>query len=470
MIDETVHSPKKLIEVTLPLDAINAACVREKSIRHGHPSTMHLWWARRPLAAARAVIFASMVNDPGYVNKEFRHGVNKEEAEKKRAELCRIIEDLVKWENTNNPEVLKRAHDAMMESWREICKYNKNHPRAKELFNPEKLPAFHDPFAGGGALPLEAQRLGLESFASDLNPVPVLINKGMIEIPPKFRGKAPSGPLPAGETEPIGVLWEGNQGLAEDIRRYGLWMREKAKEKIGKYYPDVEITEAMAEERPDLKPLVGQKFPVIAWIWARTVKSPNPLYADKDVPLASTFVLSKSKGSEAYIEPVVQGGDYAFKVKTGPCPKELEKGTSAGKMSAFTCLLSGSAIPYDYIREQAKEKGFGSSLLAIVVDSGRGRLYLSPDTVSSQLAQDAKPEWEPRGNLPEKALSFRVQAYGLEKWGSLYTSRQKLALTTFSDLISNELDDQAETVVKKAEKDAVKAGFADDHIPLCRGG
>ena len=302
-----VHSPKKLIEVSLPLDAINAACVREKSIRHGHPSTLHLWWARRPLAAARAVLFASLVNDPGYINKEFRHGVNKKEAEKKRQALFDIIKDLVVWENSNNPDVLKRAHDAIMESWRETCRYNKDHPQAAGLFNPEKLPAFHDPFAGGGAIPLEAMRLGMKSYASDLNPVPVLINKAMIEIPPKFRDKKPSGPLPEGESEDI-AAGAGNSGLAEDIRRYGLWMLKKAREKIGRFYPEVEITEELAKDRADLKGLIGQKLSVIAWIWARTVKSPNPLYANVDVPLASTFVLSKKVGNEAYVEPVILGG------------------------------------------------------------------------------------------------------------------------------------------------------------------
>jgi len=191
----TIKSPKKLIEVALPLDAINTAAAREKSIRHGHPSTLHLWWARRPLAAARAVIFAQMVNDPGYQQGGgFRFGVNKEKAQAERERLFKIIEDLVQWENTNNEEVLERARVEIRRSWREVCELNKSHPQAAELFNPDKLPAFHDPFAGGGALPLEAQRLGLESYASDLNPVAVTINKAMIEIPPRFAGLPPVNP------------------------------------------------------------------------------------------------------------------------------------------------------------------------------------------------------------------------------------------------------------------------------------
>ncbi|MEC7079572.1 MAG: DUF1156 domain-containing protein, partial [Pseudomonadota bacterium] len=225
---QQIKSPKKLIEVALPLDDINAAAAREKSIRHGHPSTLHLWWARRPLAAARAVLFAQLVNDPGY-QRELGYGVNKKEAELRREKLFQIIRDLVKWENTNNEEVLNRAREAIWESWRETCQLNRNHPQAAELFNPKKLPAFHDPFAGGGAIPLEAQRLGLESYASDLNPVAVMINKAMIEIPPKFAGQAPVGPLPDGEKQQNMMEdWAGAKGLAEDVRRYGHWMREKA--------------------------------------------------------------------------------------------------------------------------------------------------------------------------------------------------------------------------------------------------
>jgi putative DNA methylase len=290
-----IKSPKKLIEVALPLDKINEAAAREKSIRHGHPSTLHLWWARRPLAAARAVIFAQMVNDPGYQQGGgFKYGVNQEKAKLERERLFKIIEDLVLWENTNNEEVLDSARAEIWRSWRETCELNKNHPQAAELFNPNKLPGFHDPFAGGGALPLEAQRLGLESHASDLNPVAVTINKAMIEIPPKFAGRAPVGPRLAGDKQgKLSEDWRGAQGLAEDVRRYGGWVREEAQKKIGHLYPKVQVTAEMANQRPDLKPLVGQELTVIAWLWARTVKSPNPAFSHCDVPLASTFVLSR---------------------------------------------------------------------------------------------------------------------------------------------------------------------------------
>jgi putative DNA methylase len=249
----TIKTPKKLIEVALPLDAINVASAREKSIRHGHPNTLHLWWARRPLAAARAVIFAQMVNDPGYQQGGgFRYGVNKEKAQLERERLFKIIEDLVEWENTNNEDVLARAQAEILRSWREVCELNKDHPQAAELFNPDKLPAFHDPFAGGGALPLEAQRLGLETYASDLNPVAVTINKALIEIPPRFAGRAPVGPRLLGDRQDkLSEDWSNAKGLAEDVRRYGAWMRTEAEKRIGQLYPQIKITAEMVAERPD---------------------------------------------------------------------------------------------------------------------------------------------------------------------------------------------------------------------------
>src|SRR5262245_390755 len=254
---------KKLIEVALPLDAINKAAAREKSIRHGHPSTLHLWWARRPLAAARAVIFAQMVDDPSSRPDLFP---TEKKQEKERQRLFKIIENLVLWENTTNEAVLQRARDEIWQSWRRACAEAADHPRAKELFDRNKLPAFHDPFAGGGALPLEAQRLGLEAHASDLNPVAVLINKAMIEIPPKFAGRPPVNPGTGKAKDLVGRTWSDAQGLAEDVRYYGQWMRDEAEKRIGHLYAKTEITTEIAQERPDLKPLVGKKLTVVAWL------------------------------------------------------------------------------------------------------------------------------------------------------------------------------------------------------------
>nr|MBA3297971.1 DUF1156 domain-containing protein [Acidobacteriota bacterium] len=254
---------RKLIEVALPLEAINKASAREKSIRHGHPSTLHLWWARRPLAAARAVIFAQMVDDPS-AHPDLFPTAKKQEKERQR--LFRIIEELVLWENTTNETVLQAARDEIWQSWRYTCAENADHPCAKELFDRHKLPAFHDPFAGGGALPLEAQRLGLESYASDLNPVAVLINKAMIEIPPKFAGRPPVNPESRRDKSLFAREWKGAQGLAEDVRYYGKWMRDEAEKRIGHLYPKIEVTAEMAKGRPDLKPYVGKSLTVIAWL------------------------------------------------------------------------------------------------------------------------------------------------------------------------------------------------------------
>src|SRR5262245_23831290 len=321
---------KKLIEVALPLEAINKASAREKSIRHGHPSTLHLWWARRPLAAARAVIFAQMVDDPSANPDLFP---TEKAQEKERQRLFKIIEQLVLWENTTNEEVLEKARAEIWQSWRRACADNVDHPRVKELFDRNKLPAFHDPFAGGGALPLEAQRLGLQAYASDLNPVAVLICKAMIEIPPKFAGRPPVNPQARAEKTLAERQWKGAQGLAEDVRYYGQWMRDEAEKRIGHLYPKVEITAEMAKERPDLKPLLGQKLAVIAWLWARTVKSPNPAFRNIDVPLVSTFILSSKPGKGAYIEPAIESGRYRFRVKAGKSsnPEVAKNGTKLAR-------------------------------------------------------------------------------------------------------------------------------------------
>ena len=459
-----VKRPKKLIEVALPLDDINAAAAREKSIRHGHPSTLHLWWARRPLAAARAVIFAQMVNDPGY-QRELGRGVNKHEAEARRARLFAIIRDLVKWENTDNEEVLQRARDAIRESWRETCHLNRHHPQAATLYNPDELPGFHDPFAGGGALPLEAQRLGLAAHASDLNPVAVMINKAMIEIPPRFAGRAPVGPVPAAEKQTkLPHNWQGAQGLAEDVRRYGHWLRHEAERRIGQYYPKIRITAELAAERPDLKPLIGQELTVIAWLWARTVNSPNPAFAGCQVPLAASFVLSTKKGKEAWVAPQIDGKHYRFTVKTGTPPEEAKNGTKAARGANFFCILSGTPLDEAHIRNEFKTGKAGSRLLAIVAEGKKGRIYLPPTEEMENIAQSVQPEWQPEATLPDNPRWFSPPLYGMQTYGSLFTPRQLLALTTFSDLI-----DEARTKIA-ADYRAAHPASADDDTPLAAGG
>ena len=451
---------KKLIEVALPLVAINKASAREKSIRHGHPSTLHLWWARRPLAAARAVIFAQMVDDPSAHPDLFP---TEKAQEKERQRLFRIIEDLVLWENTTNETVLQQARDEIWQSWRYTCAENADHPRAKELFDRHKLPAFHDPFAGGGALPLEAQRLGLEAYASDLNPVAVLINKAMIEIPPKFAGRPPVNPEARREQSLIAKPWQGAQGLAEDVRYYGRWMRDEAEKRIGHLYPKIEITAEMAKERPDLKPLVGRRLTVIAWLWARTVKSPNPAFAQVDVPLVSTFILSKMKGNEAYVEPVIEDDGYRFTVKVGK-PEDAEAAKNGTKLARanFACLMSGTPVSGDYVKAEGKAGRMGARLMAIVVQGERGRVYLPPTLEHDEAARKAKPEWKPEVTISGSTQYLGVKPYGMDRFDQIFTDRQLVALTTFSALVGETRE--------RVMRDSVAAGLDGDDTGLDKGG
>ena len=502
---------KKLIEVALPLEAINKASAREKSIRHGHPSTLHLWWARRPLAAARAVIFAQMVDDPSAHPDLFP---TEKKQEKERQRLFRIIEDLVLWENTTNETVLQQARDEIWQSWRYTCAENADHLRAKVLFDRYKLPAFHDPFAGGGALPLEAQRLGLESYASDLNPVAVLINKAMIEIPPRFAGRAPVHPdgsgdgksgndpsvgrvsgdsrvtrhpaagasgyasltRPTGSGELFAREWKGAQGLAEDVRYYGQWMRDEAERRIGHLYPKIEVTAEMVDgsagvspARPDLKQYEGQKLTVIAWLWARTVKSPNPAFANVDVPLASTFMLSTKAGKEAWVEPVIEGAGYRFTVhcRSGfsPTGRAEARPTEAERMAAaksgtklaranFACLMSSTPVSGDYIKAEGKAGRLGARLMAIVAEGDRGRVYMAPTPEMESIALTAQPTWKPEGDIPTRMTGGNCTPYGLTTWGDLFTPRQLVALTTFSDLVQEARE--------RVKHDALAAGLPDD--------
>ena len=511
---------RKLIEVALPLDAINKASAREKSIRHGHPSTLHLWWARRPLAAARAVLFAQMVDDPSeYVDvllsdpkrkraavralkkRRVEHGataggsaesggrespasggsaasatdtlprelserqaLRDMAAELERERLFGIIEELVLWENTTNEEVLERARAEIWQSWRRACAENADHPRAAEIFDRKRLPAFHDPFAGGGALPLEAQRLGLEAHASDLNPVAVLINKAMIEIPPRFAGRPPVNPKAHRNTDLIAREWKGAQGLAEDVRYYGQWMRDEAEKQIGYLYPKVEVTPEMVKERPDLKTYEGRNLTVIAWLWARTVKSPNPAFADVDVPLVSTFMLSTKKGKEAYVEPIVEGRRYRFSVKVGrPADVAAAKlGTTAGKRSAFRCLMSGVPVTYTHIRSEGKAERMSARLMAIVAEGDRGRVYLDPTAEHEAVARGTPATWMPDMPLPDNPRDFKTPNYGLTTYGDLFTPRQLVALTTFSDLVQQARE--------RVRRDAVAASLSDNDKPLQDGG
>jgi putative DNA methylase len=403
-----------------------------------------------------------MVNDPSSRPDVF---TTEEAQERERQRLFSLLEDLVQWENSIDEATLTRAKDEIWRSWRETCAANADQPNAKRLFDPKRLPSFCDPFCGGGALPLEAQRLGLESYASDLNPVAVLITKGMIEIPPRFSDRLPINPKARNDKTLVTMTWRHARGLAEDVRFYGGWMCDEAKKRIGHLYPTIKVSSDMVRERPDLNRLIGKNLTVIAWIWARTVKSQNPAFRSVDVPLASSFVLSTKVGKEAYVQPVIEDDHYKFIVKIGK-PSNLDatrRGTKAGTaVSGFTCLLSGTPMPFAYIRSEAKAGRMGARLMAVVAEGNGGRVYLSPTPEIEAVAQSAEAKAVPETELPAKALGFRIQEYGMTRWRDLFTPRQLVALTTLSDLVR-----EARVHV---EREAVAAGMANDGVGLEAGG
>lgn len=413
---------KKLIEVALPLEEINAACTREKSIRHGHPSTLHLWWARRPLAAARAVIWSSLVDDPSEHPEEFP---TPEEQAIERERLFDILRELVVWENSNNQRVLDAAKAEI-----------------KKSIGDEPL-SLLDPFAGGGAIPLEAQRLGLKAYAQDLNPVAVTINKAMIEIPPKFAGNAPVNPKDRAKTAVS--CWEGNTGLSADVAYYGNWMRDEAFRRIGHLYPKVRVPEEQG----------GGEATVIAWIWARTVKCPNPACGHETI-LVRSFDLSKKKGKEWHVEPIVENGEIRFEVKPGKAERE---GTICRQ--GATCVHCGAPIGFPHIREAGCNHELGEKLMAVVAEGNRGRLYIAPSDEQILAANVARPEDYPSGKLSGKA-QVNIGLYGLKETADLFTNRQLTAMTTFSDLVQ-----EAQQI---AYADAVAAGMPDDGMGLADGG
>ena len=461
---------KKLIEVAMPLDAINVASAREKSIRHGHPSTLHLWWARRPLAAARSVLFGQLVDDPSAWPGRFP---TEAEQDKERQRIFRIIEQLVKWKNSTNEVVLGAARAEIAKSYaRGRVADGKGEERDKTVIKAEPgdkainsylaevLPPVHDPFAGGGSIPLEAQRLGLRAIATDLNPVAVMINKALIEIPPKFAGLAPVGPpiLEKSKQTKLGVrTWEGGQGLAEDVRRYGAWMREEAFKKIGHLYPKVKITKEIIDEQPNLKPYKGTERTIIAWIWTRTVKCPNP-GCGSTMPLVKSFALSTKKGKRTWVEPVVQGNNYTFKINTGQL--DIPKGTV--NRTGARCICCDTPVPFKHIRSEGKANRITARMMAIVVEGKRSRIYLPPTKHMETLAASMPSCNVPNTDLPKKALGFRVQEYGMIKHKDLFTHRQLTALTTFSDLLI--------AVQHKIASDALDFGMAKDELGLAKGG
>lgn len=422
---------KKLIEVSMPLAAINAASSREKSIRHGHPSTLHLWWARRPLAACRAVLFGQLVDDPG----EY---LPPEEAEVERKRLHGIIERMVPWKNTNDEQILA---EAKLEIARSIERNGGpslgEKPTKAEVrdYLAANAPPVLDPFCGGGSIPLEAQRLGLEAHGSDLNPVAVMITKAMVEIPPQFAGQHPVNP---DAQQRLSGVWKGAAGLAEDVRYYGQWMRDEAEKRIGHLYPKAKLDD-------------GSEATVIAWLWARTVKCPNPA-CGAQMPLVSSFHLSKKKGKDVWVKSMINHTTKTvqFEIHTGK--GEIPDGTVF--RTGARCIVCESPVPFLHVRNEAKAGRMDARLMATVAESSRGQIFVSSTLDMEAMARQAEPKNVPDSDLPEKALGFRVQTYGMVKHRHLFTPRQLVALTTFSDLVSE--------ARKQVLHDAIEAGVAED--------
>lgn len=432
---------KKLIEVSIPLEAINAASAREKSIRHGHPSTLHLWWARRPLAACRAVLFAQLVDDPSAWPDRFP---TEEAQDAERRRLHKVIEAMVPWEASNDERILNEARWEIAQS---VAWGLGEEPPPKDDgkaildYLQTKAPPVYDPFSGGGSIPLEAQRLGLRAYGSDLNPVAVLIGKALVEIPPKFAGRPPINPK-AREEAKHGQLrsWKGAQGLAEDVRYYGQWMRDEAEKRIGHFYPKAKL--------PD-----GSEATVIAWLWARTVRSPDPAAKGAMVPLVSSFMLSTKEGKKAWVEPVIDASapdGWRFEVKAGSLTKEEEDrrklGTKSGKGQAFVCVLTGATIERGYVQAEGKADRLGQRLMAVVAEGNRNRVYLPASSDQECAARSADKNSvveEARDGFLSATTPTRAMitggvcsAYGLRTYWHLFTSRQLVALTTFSDLVA----------------------------------
>ncbi|WP_267616417.1 DUF1156 domain-containing protein [Gordonia bronchialis] len=407
---------RKLIEVSLPLETINKESAREKSIRHGHPSTLHLWWSRKPLATARAVLFAQIVDDPSSRPDLYP---TEEDQTLARKKLHELIERLVVWENSNDETLLREAHEKILES---------------TDGNP---PPILDPFAGGGTIPLEAQRLGLEAHASDLNPVAVLINKALIEIPPKFAGQSPVFP---GAADQKFQTWPRATGLAEDVRRYGQWMRDEAEKRIGHLYPKAKLDN-------------GSEATVIAWIWARTVTCPNPACGIA-MPLVRSWWLGKKKGKEAYVVPVIEGKTVRFEI--GHDPKSAPTAETDGTVgrTGATCVRCGSAVDREHIKAEGRAGRMGAQLMATVAEGKRQRIYLTATPEHERAAEVTAPSDVPTQKLGYHPKDVWTPPYGLDTFASLFTPRQLTALTTFSDLVG-----EARELVLR---DALAAGLPSD--------
>lgn len=414
---------KKLIEVALPLPEISEASSYDKRPTGPHPKGIHIWWARLPLPTARAILFASVVDDPG----EHPEKWSTEEAQnKERERLFDIIRRMMKKKLHQHPEVYDEARAEMLKH----CD--------------GKLPAVFDPFAGGGSITLEANRLGFDAHAGDLNPIAVLLNKCNLEIVPRWLNQPPVNPA---DRKQIGggEALQGIDGLANDIRYYGEKIRDHAIKSIGQLYPKARLS----------KQFGGGAANVIAWIWARTVASPSPAFLGKHVPLISTYWLSSKPGKLAWLSPVIdkENSNYRFEIKKGTPedPTVISAGTKVGR-GGFRCILSDDPIPFAYVRNEGRSGRIGSRLIATVIELSRGRTYISADAEQISAAECAIPKDFPDTDLPGQALGFRIQNYGIIKHWQMFSSRQLSAMVTLSDLIKD--------TTQSVKNDAIAAGLS----------
>ena len=430
---------KKLIEVSLPLEAINLASAKEKNVRHGHPANLHMYWARRPLTSCRAVLFGMLVDDPSSIPEEFP---SEDEQGKERDRLHRLCEQLVLWENSNNNSILHRAR---WEIARSVGRSKGIEPPAE--LNPTHLgvhekksnrqalidwlhehgPVIHDPFCGSGAIPFEATRLGLRTIGTDLNPVAIIVSKAAVEIPAKYSDLRPVNPNSTNKN------CRGTEGLAADVQYYANMMIDEAKKRIGKHFSTVTITEEMANTSSKLKKYVGKEMTVLSWLWTRTVPSPNPVYDQIYVPLIRSFVLSKRKGKECWVEPVENGNGYSFSIREGKMPEHVIDGTIS--RSGGRCVVSNSPLTLKHVREMAKRGKMSHRLMAVVLEGDRERVYVSPENISSATEKIEYDLRRPTNLMPLKHRNFQTPAYGMTMFGDIFTDKQILVLNTLSDII-----------------------------------
>jgi putative DNA methylase len=386
---------KKLIEVSLPLDIINDASAYDKMPGIGaHPKGIHHWWARLPLPSARAILFASLVDDPSEHPDKFP---TESEQEVERNRLFDIIRDLTRKKIHLKGEVFERAYQEILAS-----------------ADGNKVPTVHDPFSGGGSIPLEGLRLGLNVFASDLNPIPVLINKAMLEVIPKYWNKPPINQKAIVEKSKLG--WTNVVGFCNDILHYGNVVLENSKNKLQNYYPTY-ITPNKEE------------YKVVAWLWSRTIRCPNPACGCQ-LPLIRSFQLSKKEKNKVFAEPIIERGKQnvitGYEIKEGEAT--LKKTVSR---SGAVCVCCGDAVPLTYIRNEGKENRIGFQMFGVVAEGRRRKVYLPPLPIHESVVKNIPESWSPDYVLPLKHRNFQTPAYGMKTVGSLFTKRQLYSLNTF---------------------------------------